>query len=130
MSDIPRENHGLAHLNKVRRITGIDDWFSFLDLKDRLVYLMQISRRLGAGIGEEDGNPFVTSCDCSFQGLLDWYGRWADKTSCEDWLFRQIAKRNYEWWEVSSYFDSESERALAVIARFRRLIDLAEEADL
>ena len=91
---------------------------------------MQISHPPGMGLGEQAKNPFLTSCDWSFIGLLEWYGLWANKTPQEDWLFRQIAKRNYEWWEVSGYFNCKSDRAHAVIARFQRLIDLAKETEL
>ena len=130
MAYIPRRNYTLAHLDEVRLITGINDWFSFLDRQDRLVLLMQISHPPGTGTDEQEKNQFLSSCDWSFLGLLEWYGLWADKTPQEDWLFRQIAKRNYEWWEVGGYFNSESEQARKITARFKRLIDLAKEGEL
>ena len=130
MAYIPRRNYTLAHLDEVQLITGINDWFSFLDRQDRLIYLMQISHPPGTEIGEQEKNPFLSSCDWSVLGLLEWYGLWSDKTAKEDWLFRQIAKRNYEWWEVGGYFNGESEQARTITARFNRLIDLAKRGDL
>ena len=130
MTHIPRRNYTLAHLNEVRLITGIDDWFSFLDRKDRLTYLMQISRPAGTEIDKQDKKTFPASLDRSFLGLLEWYGLWADKTPQEDWLFRQIAKCNEDWWDAGGYFNSESERAQTVTARYQRLVELAKGADL
>ena len=43
MAFIPRRNYAQAHLDEIRFITGVDDWFAFLDQKDRLLYLMEIA---------------------------------------------------------------------------------------
>ena len=43
MAFIPRRNYAQAHLDEIRFLTGVDDWFSFLDRPDRLPYLMEIS---------------------------------------------------------------------------------------
>ena len=48
MADIPRRNYALAHLNEVQLITGINDWLSFLDRKDRLVHLMKLAQPAGS----------------------------------------------------------------------------------
>ena len=46
MAIIPRRNYAQAHLDEIHFLTGIDDWFAFLDRPDRLLYLMEISEHL------------------------------------------------------------------------------------
>tara|TARA_B100000989_G_C19435152_1_gene424801 strand:- start:81 stop:473 length:393 start_codon:yes stop_codon:yes gene_type:complete len=126
MADIPRRNYALAHMNEVQLITGITDWLSFLDRKDRLVYLMELAQPVGKVDQTKCDKFFSSYCDWSFLGRLEWCGLWVDKTPQEDWLFRQIAILNKDWWELGGYFDHESEQALAVLARYQRLIELAK----
>ena len=126
MAYIPRRNYASAHLNQIRLITGIEDWFSFLDCEDRLVQLMEVSRP--ASKIEHDDNPdsCLSYCDWSLLGLLEWYGLWVQKTPREDWLFKQIAILNRDWWDTGGYFEPLTPEATAVIARFRRLVSLAK----
>ena len=66
MADIPRRNYALAHMNEVKLITGITDWLSFLDRKDRLVYLMELAQPVGKVDQTECDKFFSSYCDWSF----------------------------------------------------------------
>ena len=124
MASIPRKNYAQAHLDEVRRITGIYDWFSFLDRKDRLIHLMEISRP-PMRYYDDDALDFNWLCTWDFLGRIDWYGLWIDKTPQEDWLFREIEKRNYEWWEICGVMTYECDEAKVILKRFENLIRLA-----
>ena len=83
MAFIPRRNYAQAHLDEIRFLTGIDDWFAFLDRPDRLPYLMEISE------------PWHETLLCRHmleKGVMEWgdlvllagsnfYGLWTDQTA-------------------------------------------------
>jgi len=125
MASIPRKNYAQAHLEEVRFLTGIDDWFSFLDRPDRMVYLMQRSKPptvefipLEAGVSTWDWLAMLT-------GPGNFYGLWVNTTPEEYWIQQQILKRNEEWWAICGFYESDSEEARAIVKRYEALIRLA-----
>lgn len=124
MPVIPRRNYAQAHLDEVRNITGIHDWFGFLDRQDRLVHLMEISHPTMLHYDDEPAD-FSYYCTWDFLGRIEWYGLWINKTPQEDWLFREIDKRNDEWSDIGGVFNHQSNEALAILNRFQNLIGLA-----
>lgn len=124
MPVIPPRNYAQAHLDEVRNITGINDWFGFLDREDRLVHLMEISHPTMLHYDDELAD-FSYYCTWEFLGRIEWYGLWINKTPQEDWLFREIYKRNDEWSDIGGVIDHERNEAKAIINRFQNLIHLA-----
>ena len=123
MAYIPRRNYAQAHLDGVKLVTGINDWFSFLDRHDRLVQLMYDARPPVFSENDKDSDKHLT---WDYLGILEWYGVWIHKTSKEDWLFRQIAKLNGDWQDCGGFFDPTGEKAGEGSMRYRRLVQLAD----
>ena len=130
MPIIPRENYAQAHLDEVCVITGIYDWFDFSDRKDRLIYLMEISRPSMLQLDGDNLTDFTWQCTREFLGDQEFYGLWIDKTPQEDWLLRQIKKRNREWWENLRRNGHESDEAKIILERFENLTRLARQESL
>ena len=130
MPIIPRENYAQAHLDEVCVITGIYDWFDFSDRKDRLIYLMEISRPSMLQLDGDNLTDFTWLCTWEFLGDQEFYGLWIDKTPQEDWLLRQIKKRNREWWENLRRNGQESDEAKIILERFENLTRLARQESL
>lgn len=125
MPVIPRKNYALQHLNEVRTITGIYNWFDFLDRKDRLIYLMELSRPTCRHYDDEPAD-FTCYCTWDFLCRLEWYGLWINKTPQEDWLFNEIRKLDREWSDTAGVLVPETQEAQAVLDKFASLIGLAK----
>ena len=122
---MPRQNYARAHLAEICLRTGISDWFEFLNRENRLVLLMDIAKPPTRG-NLINGVASRTAFSWNHLGLLKWYGIWGAASPQEEWLFTQIAKRCEDWHEVNGWLEPTSERAIAVIAVYKRLLSLAK----
>lgn len=104
--------------------------FGFSDRKDRLIYLMEISRPSMLQLDGDNLTDFTWLCTWEFLGDQEFYGLWIDKTPQEDWLLRQIKKRNREWWENLRRNGQESDEAKIILERFENLTRLARQESL
>ena len=125
MALIPSKNYAKAHLEEVKYITGISDWFSFLDLPDRLTLLMEKSEPpsseflpIKAGASTWDWLALMTGPD-------NFYGLWVNTTPQEMWINQQIVRRTEEWLAICGFHDPTCEDARAIVERYERLIGLA-----
>ncbi len=133
MAHIPRKHYAQAHLEQIRFLTGIDDWFSFLDRPDRLPYLMEISE------------PWHESLSIRYMlepGVMEWkdlcllvgtnfYGLWTEQTDRERWIWTIVSKMMSEWHacggffypNASNYHNENSFEAERIWERYLQLID-------
>ena len=107
MAFIPQRNYTQAHLDQVCCMTGIQDWFTFLDRPDRLVYLMEISWPHHVSLRsscKERPEAIVWSDLVRIISKTNFYGLWANRTGQEYWVAEIIKKMVLEWHHVAGYF--------------------------
>ena len=132
MAFIPRRNYAQAHLDEIRFLTGIDDWFAFLDRPDRLPYLMEISE------------PWHETLLCRHmleKGVMEWgdlvllagsnfYGLWTDQTDQERWICAIVSDMAVDWHacgafrypNASVFHDEHGLEAERIWERYSKLI--------
>ena len=133
MPQIPRRNYTQAHLEQVRFVTGVDDWFSFLDRPDRLPYLMEIA---------EPWHESLLMRHMLEPGVMEWrellllvgsnfYGLWTEQTDQERWICMIVSEMAVEWHScggfhypnASRYHDEQGLEAERIWERYLQLIE-------
>ena len=133
MAFIPRRKYALAHLDEIRFITGVDDWFAFLDQKDRLLYLMEIA---------EPWHETLIHRHKQERGVMEWgdltllvgsnfYGLWTDRTGQERWICEIVSDMAVEWHvcggfrypNASVFHDEHGLEAERIWVRYLQLIE-------
>lgn len=99
----------------------MSDWFEFLDREDRMTFLMQRAEPIIM-----NNSPALTWDYFEMLVGSNWYGIWPNPTDQEMWLCKQIAELNLEWADTGSCFTPNSETAVGIKGRFRRLFALSE----
>ena len=133
MAHIPRKNYAQAHLDQIRFLTGVNNWFSFLDRPDRLPYLMEIS---------EPWHESLIGRHMWERGLMEWrdltvlvgsnfYGLWIDQTDQEKWVCSIVSEMAVEWHScggfhypnASKYHDEHGLEAERIWERYLQLTE-------
>ena len=110
MAFIPRRKYALAHLDEIRFITGVDDWFAFLDQKDRLLYLMEIA---------EPWHETLIDRHKLERGVMEWgdltllvgsnfYGLWTKRTDQERWICEIVSDMAVDWHACGGFYYSNA----------------------
>ena len=133
MAFIPRRKYAQAHLDEICFLTGIDDWFPFLDRPDRLPYLMEIA---------EPWHETLIHRHKLERGVMEWgdltllvgsnfYGLWTDRTGQERWICEILSDMAVEWHacggfrypNASVFHDEHGLEAERIWARYLQLIE-------
>ena len=99
MAFIPRRKYAQAHLDDICFLTGIDDWFSFLDRPDRLLYLMEIAEPWHETLIHRHKleRRVMEWGDLTLLVGSNFYGLWTDRTDQERWICEIVSDMAVEW---------------------------------
>jgi len=117
--EIPRSRYAQGHLDEFIALTGIDDWFTFLDQPSRLIDLLKIAK------------PYTLSSidDVNFGwehigGLIlrDFYGLWPNASNAELFVTTRVENLNLCWVKTGCIFDNDTGNAKKILEKYQQII--------
>ena len=119
--EIHRNRYAQGHLDELVTLSGIDDWFTFLDHPSRLIDLLKTAK------------PFTFTSIESDGGCLDWsyivslvfgdgLGLWPNPSNAELFVVERLDNLNLLWIEGNSWSLPDTDEAKKILENYEEII--------